>query len=321
MFRELLDHLDAEPGVLARTWREWRITPIAGGMNNLICRASGAEGDFAVKWTVRDERDRAGREYAALQALHKAGLSIAPQAVWLDRECYRQPVIVQTWLDGEVLTGPPQTDAEWDALLRHYCMTHTITPSRSAVALPEAVLNAASGAAGKLLVQQQLDRLPGSARPPSLQVLITEFDRWSPPAWPTPPRALCHVDPNWRNFLRHGDGLAAVDWENSGWGDPAFELADMMAHPGYIEVAPARWDWLIAAYAEQNGDRTATLRIRTYYTVMLIWWVVRLARYLYEVPRDLDQRLVKPSPDWQATTERNYARYAALAEQHLATLR
>jgi hypothetical protein len=200
-------------------------------------------------------------------------------------------------------------------------MTHTITPGRSAVALPEAVLNAASGAAGKLLVQQQLDRLPDSARPPLLQVLLTEFDRWSPPAWTAPPRALCRADPNWRNFLQLGDGLASVDWEYSGWGDPAFELADLMTHPGYIEVDPARWDWLIDAYAGQMRDRTATLRIRTYYTVMLIWWVVRLARYLYEVPRDLDQRLVKPSPDWQATTRRNFARYAALAEQHLAALR
>ncbi len=54
-------------------------------MNNLIYRASSAEGDFAVKFTVRDDRDRAGREYAALRALHQAGLELAPQAVWLEQ--------------------------------------------------------------------------------------------------------------------------------------------------------------------------------------------------------------------------------------------
>ncbi len=67
-----------------------------------------------------------------------------------------------------------------------------------------------------------------------------------------------------------------------------------MTHPGYTEVASARWDWLIDAYAEQMGDPTAAFRVHTYNTMMLVWWVVRLARYLYEVPRNLDQRLVQP---------------------------
>ncbi len=115
--------------------------------------------------------------------------------------------------------------------------------------------------------------------------------------------------------------MASVDWEYSGWGDPAFELADMMTHPGYTEVVPVRWDWLIDAYTERMGDRTAALRVRTYSTIMLVWWVVRLARYLYEVPRGLDQRLVQPSAGWQTTTERNYAHYLALAEAQLAALR
>jgi Phosphotransferase enzyme family len=320
MLRDLLDYLDVEPTEHPHTWHEWTIAPIAGGANNLLYRATGAGGDFAVKFTVRDERDRAGREYAALSALVQAGLSVAPQAIWLDQQGYRQPVIVQTWLDGDVLTGPPEADADWNALLQHYSAIHSLTPARTAVPLAEAVLNVASGAAGKALVQQHADRIPLAGRPQSLQVLLTRFDTWKPPTWPAPPRTLCRVDPNWRNVLRRAGGWASVDWENSGWSDPAFELADLMTHPGYETVAPTRWDWLIDAYVERTGDRTAALRIQTYYTIMLVWWVVRLARYLYEVPRGLDQRLVRHPPDWQAETERKYARYAARAEQHFAAL-
>jgi hypothetical protein len=121
--------------------------------------------------------------------------------------------------------------------------------------------------------------------------------------------------------LRRSSGWASVDWENSGWGDPAFEIADLITHPAYEAVAQARWDWLIDAYVERTGDRTAALRARTYLTILLAWWVVRLARYLYEVPRGLDQRLVSHPPDWQAETERKYARYVARAEQHFAALR
>lgn len=64
---------------------------VDGGGNNLLYHASGSAGDFAVKFTVPDDRDRAGREYAALRALGEAGLRVAPEAVLLDRDSYDLP--------------------------------------------------------------------------------------------------------------------------------------------------------------------------------------------------------------------------------------
>ncbi len=64
----LLDHLAAARPT-AETWQGRRIRRIAGGHNGLVYRATGAEGDVAVKFTQRDARDRASREYHALQAL------------------------------------------------------------------------------------------------------------------------------------------------------------------------------------------------------------------------------------------------------------
>lgn len=319
IFLPLLQYLDAVVPASAQVWKGWTITPITGGANNLLYRATNDSGDYAIKFTVRDERNRAGREFAALTALQTAGLTIAPQAIGYAVERFRQPVIVQSWLMGDVLTAPPQTQAEWLALLDHYCLIHSFRPEHTAVELAEAVLNMASGAAGKALIEQQVANLPLAARPASLQTILAWLQNWTPPTWPTPPRTLCRVDGNWRNFIRQPQGFLSVDWENSGWGDPAFELADLMTHPAYTSVDLPTWQWLSAAYATAMPDPTAVLRIQTYYPLMLVWWLVRWARFLYEVPQGLDVRLVARSPHWQSETEQNYEHYLTKITTHLAT--
>ena len=317
MLASLLQHLNITRPTASETWRGWHILPITGGANNLVYRVTHWPEDYAVKFTVRDERDRAGREYAALSALQQAGLHIAPEPIWLDRERYTQPVVVQSWIDGEMLDRPPQNDAEWSALLEHYCAIHSVTPDRTAVALTTGVLNVSSGEAGKALVREHAGRLPAEAQPRSLRDLLARFDDWSPPSWPAPPRTLVRVDGNWRNFVRCRDGLASVDWENSGWGDPAFELSELTVHPAYEGVSNSRWDQFIAAYDQRRDDPTLALRVQTYATIMLVWWVVRWARYLHEVPLGLDTRLVGRAEGWLAEVERQYHRYLAQAEAHL----
>lgn len=318
MFDDLLTYLTQEQPAAAQTWRGWRIAPVGGGANNLLYRAARADADLAVKLTIRDARDRAGREYAALTALRQAGLDLAPEPLWLERERYRQPVVVQGWLDGAVLTAPPRTQADWEALLRHYCAIHTLTPARGA-ALPEATINADSPAACRALVRLQAELLPPAARPPELEALLARFAVWPLPDWSVPPRALCRVDSNWRNFLRRPAAWASVDWENSGWGDPAFEIADLITHPAYRDTPRRRWDWLAEAYARRAADRGGRLRIQTYVAVMRVWWAVRCARSLYEVPRGLDPRLAARPPDWEQQTRWQYRRAVELALAALDT--
>lgn len=310
-FMDLLQHLDSARPQSPSTWRNWTITPITGGANNLLYRITSDAGDYAVKFTLRDARDRAGREAAALRALREAGLEIAPVLVLLDRDRYAQPVVVQTWLAGQALSGPPQSDGAWQALLEHYGAIHSVTPARTTEALAPGFLNVSSGTAGQALVRAHAALLPPDAWPPSLRETVAWLDAWSPPTWPTPPRTLVRVDSNWRNFVHGPQGLQSVDWENSGWGDPAFELAELMVHPAYEGVAQSRWDWFISAYAAQHSDPTLAVRVRTYTVILLAWWLVRWARYLYEVPRGLDPRLVERADDWQAQAERHYHRYQA----------
>jgi len=319
-FLPLLDHLDSSTAVADGEWRDWRITRVAGAGNNLLFRATNDAHDLAIKFTIRDARDRAGREYAALLALQQAGLVIAPVPLWRDRDRYPQPVVVQSWLAGTVLVAPPVGDDEWQRLIDHYLAVHTLTPA-SGIALPPAVLNMHSVADGLDRIGQQLVYIPAPEQPAALHELIRNVEAARLPNWPAPPLALCRVDPNTLNFVRQPDAWRSVDWENAGWGDPAYEIADLITHPAYIGVPPERWEWLIAAYCARCGDAGAATRIRVYWLLMLIWWVARLARYLYEVPRGGDQRLVTRPAGWQEDIRTKYEHYLALACAEVSTWR
>lgn len=305
----LLDHLATAAPAAATRWQHWRITPVTGGANNLLYRATGDAGDLAVKFTIRDARDRAGREYHALLALREAGLDIAPRPVLLERDRYPQPVVVQTWLAGVVAGAPPATDDDWRALVQHYVALQALTPDRVARPFPDAVLTMRSARDGRACIGEQLARLPAEARPATLRALVVEVERLSFPTWPPPRLALCRCDPNTTNFIRRPARWASVDWENAGWGDPAHELVDLMVHPAYLAVPPARWAWVVETYRIARDDATFATRLRTYRLLCLVWWVARFARSLYEVPRGLDRRLAARPADWQAATQAKYDHY------------
>ena len=61
-------------------WQDWHIHPVSGGMNGRVFRASGLADDVSVEFVVRDQRDRAGREWAALTMLaqHFDSLPLQP---------------------------------------------------------------------------------------------------------------------------------------------------------------------------------------------------------------------------------------------------
>lgn len=105
-----------------------------------------------------------------------------------------------------------------------------------------------------------------------------------------------------------------MDWEYSGWGDPAFDVANLMTHVAFKDVPPARWNWFVDRCCGLMADATAAVRIRAYHEIMLVWWCARLARYLYEFPRGLDERLAAWPAGWQVDIEAKYEHYLGLAE-------
>lgn len=234
----------------------------------------------------------------------------------LDQTHYRLPVMVQTWLTGNTLSLPTSDD-DWQAILHHFSTIHAVTPQTTSLVLQPAVLNAQNIEGCRKLVREQLNFIPLSSHPRALRRLIQRFDHVLPPDWPPPPLRLCRVDPNLSNFIGQPAGVVSVDWENSGWGDPAFEIADLMAHPAYSAIPASRWPDVIDTYCAMVQDPTAATRIAVYCKTMLVWWVARFARMLYEVPQGLDQRLVARPHGWQQDIRTKYEDYMAVAATHL----
>lgn len=316
----LLSYL-AEKRPITDQFHHWHIQKIDGSANNLLYRVGDETADFAVKFTIRDARRRAYREYQALTALQEAAPGLAPRPILMDETSYPLPVVVQTWLEGVVTAVPPQTDREWEHLVRHYATLAHVLPENVNVPLPPAVTNFASLNQAHQIIQQQIACIPTGARPATLQNLLARLaSAGLPPCPAAPSLALCRNDSNTLNFIRQPDRWVSVDWEYSGWGDPAFEVVDVICHPRYASVSQARWEWVIGLYGELVADKTAVTRLRAYLPFMYVWWVARLARAAYEVPRGLDQRLVERPSDWQAQNQALYEQYGALAETALARL-
>lgn len=312
LIRPILNELAAHPLDGRAYWNGWRLAQITGGANNLLYRAATERADLAIKFTIRDARDRAGREYNTLQALSRAGVNLGPRAILLDRQRYTYPVVVQTWVDGTVVDAPPVDDAEWHALLAHFAAIHQRTPKHVAEALPDAVLSIRSPAAARDHIQQQVARLPRSAQPPELQGMLTMIEDMCLPSWPPPRPTLCRCDPNIRNLIRRPDRWLSADWENSGWGDPAFEIADLIAHPSYIDVPEEQWENVITMYCSLSDDPTAIERIPIYHAMMLLWCAARFAFSHYHVIHHQltdDHRLVPRNASWDAMAEDRLAHY------------
>jgi aminoglycoside phosphotransferase (APT) family kinase protein len=325
----LSDLVPPPSGELSECWRGWQIVLVGGGRNGRVFHVtgegpSGAAGvvgepsDLAVKLTARDRFDRAGREYHALTALAEAGLAIAPRPVLLERERHASQVVVMTWLEGTVADDPPATDEEWRRMVEHLAAIHRVTPQTTSIAFPDAVLSMRSPADGIATIHREVDRIPRQDQPSSLRAIVERFDAHPFPSWPPPPNALRRGDPNIRNIVQRSGPWASVDWEYSGWSDPAMELGDLIAHAAYLEVPAERWARVTRLYASLVSDDGVARRISVYTSLMYGFWVGRMGRMLYEIPRGLDDRLAPWPSGWLDHVQCTYERYLALANQALS---
>lgn len=313
LLRLLLEHLDNTDPRDTGSWHGWQVTLLDGGRNNRLFRVRHSIGDFVAKFTIRDDRNRAHREFQALLAMKEAALAIAPMPILVDTTTYRQPVVIQTWIAGDRIDTPPSTDDQWQEFLQHLLMIRTITPETSSVQLSKAY-NASTVEEGRSLVHQQLAQIPHEAQPGSLQDWVRQFERTTFAEWEQPPLTLCRADPKLSNFIRCANGMTSVDWEYSGWGDPAFEIADMMAHPDYFGVPSSRWEWVSQVYARRISDSGCEHRVRTYFRILVVWWLARFSRYSFQMSRGVDHRLAPQPVNWREDTQEKYSHYLKLAE-------
>ncbi len=276
----LLDTLYHAPSSPAFEWQGWYVERVTGGRNNLLFHATRNEQDLAVKFTRRDARDRAGREFNSLSVLSTLGLAIAPLPVLLDRDRFPLPVIVQTWMKGESSSNPPAGPEEWKHLLDHLAVVHTIAPDYVHRPVAHAVMDFSSAREAARYVLGEIDAMQDDHRPPELAALAYRLEQADLPDWPAPEITLGRCDPYIANFIRRPAAWASVDWENSGWCDPAFEIGDLMTHPCYSTISEDVWEMYVEAAAECHpGDTNFVERVRTYRKVVLVRWAGLFARY------------------------------------------
>lgn len=102
-------------------------------------------------------------------------------------------------------------------------------------------------------------------------------------------------------MVRRGGRWRSVDWENAGWGDPAFELSDLLGHPTCLDLPAGRRRAVRDPYAAAHpGDTMLLERAAVYDAMWACWWACRFARMEAEMnagtsaPRLLPWR---PDPD------------------------
>jgi len=288
---------------------------VRGGANNALYQVEANGQCYACKLCVADERRRAVREYGALCLLHAAGLDIAPKPLWLDESCaiLPFPTVVYRWLQGTSLSTP-LTAQQLAALLDTYQRLHSLQPGAvEGHDLPYASfhwfdfakyvaeLQSLLAQYGAWLATDALDgpdlydRLAQLVSSCTETVAATDVD----PSHDRFPLRLCRVDPNLANVVWDGDSRPQwVDWEYSGWGDPALDLADLQWHAAFAELNEAQRIWLRESYRPPDDDPDFIERLAVWDRILATRWPFLILRVLWSVYNGPDRvRLTRPDAD------------------------
>jgi aminoglycoside phosphotransferase (APT) family kinase protein len=288
---------------------------VTGGFNNALYRVEADGQHYACKLCVADECCRAAREYAALRLLQVAGLDVAPQPLWLDDSCaiVPFPAVAYCWLPGEPLPPSPTTQ-QLAALLDSFQRLHAIQPGDFGD--PElsdawahwfdfdlylAELYDFLAKYGSWLAtsdpdgQDLRDRLARLVDACAETVLTTVVN----PGRESVPLRLCRVDPNLANTVWGADGrLRWVDWEFSGWGDPALDIAELRWHAASVELSQAQHAWLRDNYRWPAGDHSFEERLAVWDGLRATRWPFLILRWLWSEYHGPDRvRLTRPAAD------------------------
>jgi len=219
------------------------VTPLEGGVANRSFRLREGPHDFVLRVTgdAAAGLGASSRSEFEMQAL-AAAAGLAPPLVLADAG---RGFVVSEYATGEAPTAEAMREP---ALLRRvgawFARLHSLD-----VPAGLAVVDFGERAASYLA------RVAVRDRGAPLRRLQRELARRRA-AIPSPARiAPCHHDPHRRNLLDDGTRILAIDWEYSGPGDPA---ADLAACAGYHALDSTALDALFAGY----GATVPELRAR-----------------------------------------------------------
>jgi hypothetical protein len=207
-------------------------------------------------------------EWNALTALATTGL--APTPVHFDRG--RCPVVVMEHAEGTSLTAGSLGSEHAAAIGRAHRLVHAQPAARRRGSRSPSVLL-------RIRLALMLPR-PRHWRDSDTAELIA--DAWrAARAWAVDLHMQQLVagdqlrfsrgDPNLTNYLWSGEKVVLVDWEDSGYNDPAMQLADMAEHPSTRPLTDRFWSEVAVATELTPVDLDRAARGRR---AMACFWLV-----------------------------------------------
>jgi aminoglycoside phosphotransferase (APT) family kinase protein len=225
------------------------------------------------------------REYRSLQLA--APLDIAPQPVLFEPATHNGlgPIVVYAWMDGEMwdrrrptgqlgqlarlwlrMNAAP-TENVWSSRDHHNTASHiaarTDTWLRAYAAWVEAAFPQ-----GRRAVDLCFHLFEARRR------IVVDLEQRKPVF------CFCHPDHRFANVIQRPNGqLGLVDWEHSGWGDPARDLADLITHANQEDLLHwGEWQPFLEPYLAGRAYLDPELgdRMRLYLGLHPLFWLAFL---------------------------------------------
>ncbi len=287
---------------------------VEGGANNALFRVEQRGAPLGtVKLCVADERRRAAREYSALRLFQTMGLDIAPEPLRLDesKTIVPLPTVVYRWLNGTPLTAHPTTQ-QLAALLETMQQMHSLHPGDCDLEIAPAWFHWSAWTPYQVELAQLLSHyrpwlMASDSEGPQLCDRMTRLvdgcieqlsrARVGPGAAGAS-QCFCRVDPNLSNALWCQDEqLRWVDWEYSGWGDPALDLAELRWHNSLRGLSAAEQDWLRQNYRRPADDGTFEDRLALWDLLLSTRWPLLLLRLYWSLKNGPDRVRLSLRPE------------------------
>jgi thiamine kinase-like enzyme len=241
-----------------RTWGDDELEPLADGLSNRSWKLHRNGVPYVVRLSRADSAllgvDR-GSEVALVQAA--AAVGIAPPVIACDPE---RGLLVLRYVEGRPWTAADaQQTTNLQRLARVVSRLHVVRPPREVRrrSFREQAL--------------RLERVVGGPRGvPDIGLAERSrlaFDRLDATH---PTLTLCHDDLHHLNVIDDGDRLVLIDWEYGGLGDPAFDLASVIA---YHDLDPARRRALLEAYGPDGMPDRLDAAIWAFDYVQWLWYL------------------------------------------------
>jgi thiamine kinase-like enzyme len=261
------------------------------GYNGAVYCATDEQGQkLALKIARKSARQRAWREFTSTRLLHDLGIAdVSPkaQSLHLDIPELQGELVISNWLEGENHVNPPAANEqdEWLAILQSLARIHSIKPHMTPVQHFRAASPAQHPIENYDLIHQRFNELPagqlGQFSHAEIARVIRQIEATIPAYWGEAPNlSLIHSDCHSANMLWHEGQVYFVDWENSGWADPALDIANMACNWRFMALPDTHQDWLRASYAEMLQDSSLPRRAEVYAIQLDMIWLILYSRML-----------------------------------------